>query len=176
MARIIIAGATEASRGQLARLLTASGFDVFRLCGSDSELRRALNACGDGILLLAGAVPGCLPDALAGDFGGAFQILLVGRPEALEACESPEIFKLTYPCPGSAVVGATEMLSQLHYRHMPKRSEEERAIIDRAKAILMEREGLTEPQAHRRMQQQAMRRNMKMTDYAEEIIDHPNGD
>ena len=132
MARIIIVGASEASRTQLSRLLAASGFGVFRLCASGSELRRALNMCEDGIVLLAGSVPDCRPDELIGDFGDGFQFLLIGRPDVLAACESQRVFRLAYPCPGSAVIGAIDMLSQFHAMRMPKREGEEKNTVDRA--------------------------------------------
>ena len=57
MPRIIIAGPSEASRTQLNRLLTASGFGVFRLCGSEGELRRTLTECEDGIVLVCAMNP-----------------------------------------------------------------------------------------------------------------------
>ena len=106
MPRIIIAGPSEASRTQLNRLLTASGFGVFRLCGSEGELRRTLTECEDGIVLVCAMNP----DDIAADFGDSFQILLIGRPDVLEACESPRVFKLAYPCPGSAVTGASSLV------------------------------------------------------------------
>ncbi|MBQ8954733.1 MAG: ANTAR domain-containing protein [Clostridia bacterium] len=170
MARIVIAGASEAGRTQLSRLLASSGFDVFRLCASGGELRRALNACEDGIVIMAGSVPGCLPDELAGDFGGTFQILLIGRPEVLAGCESAKVFKLAYPCAGSAVAGAIEMLTQLHAMRLPRREGDEKRLVERAKALLMQRYGISEPEAHRRMQQHAMRHGMKMIDYAAQLL------
>ena len=170
MPRIIIAGASEASRAQLSRLLTASGFEVFRLCASGGELRRTLTECEDGIAILAGSLPGALPDDLAVDFGEAFQLLLIGRPEALEGCESPLVFKLAYPCPGSAVVGAMEMLCQLHAMRLPHRSGEDKALVEEAKRLLMNEYAIGEPEAHRRMQLYAMRHNMKMTDYAAQLL------
>lgn len=175
MARIVIAGASEAGRTQLSRLLASSGRGVFRSCASGGELRRALAACEDGIVLLVGSVPGCRPDDLTADFGDSFQFLLVGKSEALSACESPQIFKLAYPCAGSAVLGAVEMLSQLHAMRLPRRSGAERAEVERAKALLMARDGLSEPEAHRRMQQFAMRRNMKMTEYAAQLLRDSEG-
>ena len=170
MARIVIVGASEASRTQLSRLLASSGYDVFRLCASGGELRRALNACEDGVIVLLGAAPGCQIDELAEDFGGSFQILLIGRPGALAACESPKVFKLNYPCAGSAVTAAVDMLSQLHAMRLPRREGEEKALVERAKALLMRQCGIDEPEAHRRMQLYAMRHQMKMTEYALEII------
>ena len=170
MARIIIASASDKSRAQLTGLLASSGYGVFRTCASASELRRTLNACEDGIVIVAGSVPECSPDDLVGDFGDGFQVLLVGRPEALNACESPRVFKLGYPCAGSAVIGAIEMLSQLHMMGLPKRAVDDKALIDRAKAKLMQAHGLSEPDAHRQMQLYAMRHNMRMTDYARELL------
>ena len=170
MPRIIIAGASYAGRAQLNRLLAASGFGVFRLCASSSELRRALNTCDDGLVVLLGSVPDCPPDELAEDFGSAFQFLLIARPDVLSRCASPRIFKLTYPCPGSAVLGAVEMLCQLHAMRLPKRSGREKALVERAKELLMASEGLSEPEAQRRMQQYAMRHGMKMEEYAAALL------
>jgi response regulator NasT len=167
VARIVIAGVSEASRTQLARLLTTSGHAVFRLCASEGELRRTMTECEDGIVL----VSGMQPDDIAADFEGCFQFLLIGRPEALNACESPQVFKLSYPCSGSAVIGAVEMLSQLHRMRLPRRSGESKDIVDRAKALLMRQKGLSEPEAHRAMQQYAMNHGMKMADFARRILE-----
>ncbi len=175
MARIVIAGASEVGRTQINRLLASSGFDVFRVCASGSELRRVLNTCEDGIVILAGAVPDCLPNDLIADFGDGFQFLMIARPEALAACDSPRLFRLTYPCAGSAVLGAIEMLTQFHAQRLPKRSGEDMALVERAKALLMRARGLTEPEAHRHMQQHAMTHGIKMTDYAVQLLNHSEG-
>ena len=172
MPRIIIAAASEASRAQLSRLLTASGFGLFRLCVSEGELRRTLNECEDGIVVISGMQP----DAIADDFGDRFLMLLIGRPEALNACESLRVFKLAYPCPGSAVTGAVEMLSQLHYMRLPRREGRERELVEDSKRLLMSRYQIDEPEAHRRMQQYAMRHGIKMTDYAQLLLQGGSND
>ena len=134
MSRIVIASVSEASRNQLARLLTFSGYAVFRLCTSEGELRRTLTECEDGIVL----VSGIQPDDVVADFGDSFQFLMIGRPETLNACESPQVFKLSYPCSGSAVIGAVEMLSQLHYMRLPRREADgfDGAVADAFIAVL----------------------------------------
>ena len=172
MSRIVIASASEASRNQLARLLTASGYTIFRLCASEGELRRTLTECEDGIVL----VSGIQPDDIAADFGGSFQFLLIGRPETLSACESPHVFKLTYPCPGSAVLGAVEMLTQLHYMRLPHRAGADRALVEDAKRLLMDQYEIDEPEAHRRMQRYAMGHGIKMTEYAAQLLQGRNDD
>ena len=175
MARIVIVGASEASRTQLSRLLASSGYDVFRICASDSELRRALSACQDGIVIFAGKVNGILPDELASDFADSFRFLLIGRPEALGACESPRIFRLGYPCPGSAVTGAVEILSQMHAMDMPRRTGDDRTLVEQAKAFLMHSRDMTEAEAHRAMQQYAMRHGIRMTEYAASLLQNSEG-
>ena len=170
MARIVIVGASEVSRAQLSRLLASSGFDVFRACASGGEVRRALDTCEDGVVLLAGSVPDCLPDDLIGDFGDRFQFLWIARPRDLAACESPDIFRMAYPCPGSAVIGAVQMLSQLHAQRLPRRSGENKALVERAKALLMKTHHITEPEAHRLMQRRAMSSGVKLTEYAAQLV------
>lgn len=48
---------------------------------------------------------------------------------------------------------------------------EDRRLLDRAKSLLMARQGLSEDDAHRRMRRIAMDRNMKLVDVAQRIID-----
>ena len=43
VARIVIAGSSAQSREQTARLLSSSGYPVYRLCTNAGELRRVLN-------------------------------------------------------------------------------------------------------------------------------------
>ena len=171
MARIVIASPSEASRTQLSRLLASSGHSVFRICASEGELRRTLTECEDGIVLISGMQP----DDLSTDFGNCFHFLLIGRPETLNACESLQVFKLTYPCSGNAVLGAVEMLSQLHYMRMPHRRGQDRALVEDAKRLLMTQYQIDEPEAHRRMQQYAMRHGIKMTEYAAILLQNSEG-
>lgn len=170
MARIVIASASEASREQLNRLLVSSGFSVFRCCASGSELRRTINECEDGIVILLGNLPGCSPDELQWDYDQRVQILLIGKPAVLESCESPEIFRMPLPLSGQALVGAMNMLSQLHQMRLPKRSSDDKQTVEQAKKLLMARHGITEPEAHRALQQYAMNHGMKMAEYAAEIL------
>lgn len=48
---------------------------------------------------------------------------------------------------------------------------EGRKAVDRAKRLLMQRKGLAEPEAHRFLQDLAMRRGLKLRDAAERVID-----
>ena len=171
MARVVVAGSSDSSCSKLSALLASSGFQVFRCCCSGSELRRALSESEDCVVVMAGILPDCVPDDLLWDYRDCVQILLIARQNVLDNVESPEIFRLTLPASGQAVIGAVEMLSQLHRMRLPHRTGESRDLVNRAKAVLMKRKGLTEPEAHRAMQQYAMNHGMKMAEFARRILE-----
>ena len=175
MARIVIASAAEESREKLSQLLVSSGFTVFRCCASGSELRRTINECEDGIVVLMGVLPDCKPDELHWDYGDRIQILLIAKPMVLESCEAPEIFRLPLPLSSQALIGAVQMLSQLHQMRLPKRAGTEKETVDQAKQLLMKQHGITEPEAHRALQQYAMNHGIKMADYAAQILKSSKG-
>ena len=170
MARMIIAGVSETGRDQMARLLASSGFSVYRCCGSESSLRRALAESDDSILIYMGIIPDCMPDDLLWDYGKRLQILWIAKTNVLESCDSPEIFRLSLPTSGQTIVGALEMLNQLHQRMMPRRTGTDRELVEQAKSLLMKQLNLTEPEAHHLMQKQAMDHGIRMTEYAERIM------
>ena len=170
MARMIIAGASETNRDQMSRLLASSGFSVFRTCASGSTLRRTISESEDSIVIFLGILPDCKPDELVWDYGERIQILLIAKPAQLEDCESKEIFRLQMPASGQSIVGAIEMLTQLHRMRMPRRMGSERQIVEEAKKILIARHGLSEPEAHHMLQKYAMDHGVKMADYAANIV------
>ncbi len=171
MARIVIVSPSEDSRSKLARLLTSSGLQVFRSCSSGSELRRALSESEDCVVVMVGFMADCKPDELIWDYKDSIQILLMAKQPVLDNIDAPEVFRLALPASGQAVIGAVEMLSQLHRMRLPRRSGESKDIVDRAKALLMRQKGLSEPEAHRAMQQYAMNHGMKMADFARRILE-----
>ena len=50
-------------------------------------------------------------------------------------------------------------------------SQSDQAACDQAKTILMSRQGLSEPEAHRRLQVESQRRRIKKPDLARQIIE-----
>jgi len=170
VARMIIAGVSETNRDQMSRLLASSGFSVYRCCSSASSLRRALSESDDSIVVFMGIMPDCTPDDLILDYGSRIQVLWIAKPNVLESCDSPEIFRLTLPTSGQTILGALEMLNQLHRRQMPRRTGAEKELVEEAKSILMKQLNITEPEAHHLLQKQAMDHGMKMTEYAGRIV------
>ena len=167
---MIIASVSETNRDQMSRLLASSGYTVYRCCSSESSLRRALTESEDSILIIMGVFPDCKPDELIWDYGDRVQILWIAKPSVLADCDSPEVFRLPVPTSGQTILGALEMLNQLHYRQMPRRSGADKKIVEQAKEILMKQMKISEPEAHHLLQKQAMNHGVRMTEYAAKII------
>lgn len=166
MVKIIVAFSTQAKCDQYAAALEESGYPVLRSCTSASEVKRTLNQCGDGIVITSCRLPDSTIDALADDLEKRALILATGRPAQLELCEHPGIFRLPAPCSKGELASAVSMLAQLHQMRLPRRSSEEKQLIEKAKLLLIERQAMTEPEAHHALQKGAMDKGMKLTDYA----------
>ena len=171
MAKIITAFRDRQTARQIADALEASGLSVFRVCATGNEVMRAFNLCSDGILVAGTAFADRTLDSLCEDLGERALVLAVGRPERLDFCEAPALFRLSSPFSRGELIASVNMLVQLHSQRLPRRSGEDREIVERAKKKLMEESGLTEDQAHRYLQSESMRRGVKMTESARRVLD-----
>ena len=173
MAKIIVAFAEERQCAKIAGALEESGLSILRRCSSGAEVLRALNLCEDAVIVSGTKFPDCTADALAEDAGELALMLIVGRPERLALCESTGVFRLASPFGRAELVSSVRMLLQLHDMRQPRRGDDERELIERAKALLMENRGLTEAQAHQTLQRASMNLGLRMTECARRIL---NGD
>ena len=171
MARIVLACTTESVREKMTGLLSGAGLPVFRAVSSGNELKRILHLNGDGIVLIVGRLPDVTLDELADDLCERNLMMLLGRSAFLSLCSNPQFFRLELPCASDKIVGAVQMLIQLYEMRLPRRTGEDRDLVEQAKEHLMKEYGWTEPEAHRWLQQMAMSRRMKMTRCAALVLD-----
>lgn len=102
-------------------------------------------------------------------------ILVIGMQSMLDMIDCEEIFKLTAPVGKGDLLASVRMLLQLgrqmeRYVH-PRRSLQEQNIIEEAKALLMDRHGMTEAQAHRFLQKKSMDSGVKLIQTAQMVLD-----
>ena len=101
------------------------------------------------------------------------------RPLVLRAAEAGALSYLLKPVTSEELAAAISLAMARHrdklaLKHEAGRLEEtlaERNVIDRAKAILMERVGLSEGDAYARIRQMAREKRVKMAMIAQRIID-----
>lgn len=170
MAKIIVAFSQKAVTRQTASVLEAAGFPVFRTCATGNEVMRGFQLCQDGILVCGTHFVDRTANDLAYDLGERALILAVGHADRLEVCDHPDVFTLCAPFSRGELTSAVSMLVQLHSKRMPRRPGAEKELIERAKRKLMQERSLTEAEAHRLLQQESMRRGVKMTQSALEIL------
>lgn len=174
MAKIIVAFNDRERREQITALLESAGLSVLRACSTGAEVMRTFSSCQDGILVCGFRFPDRTLNDICEDLGDRALILAVGKPEVLANCENQGIFKLPSPVNRGALIGAVNMLVQLHYMKRPKRNADEKQLINEAKLRLMESYGITEAEAHQMLQKMSMRSGIRMTESAKSILASEN--
>ena len=106
-----------------------------------------------------------------------FQMLLIASSRALSAVEGSGIMAVTMPLSVYELVNTLEMMLQSAVRRRKKerakpkvRSAEEQHIIDRAKSLLIERNHMTESEAHRYMQKCSMDSGTNLVETAQMVL------
>lgn len=166
MAKIIMGFSNRQALEKLSVPLERSGFNVLRKCLTGNEIMRAFSMCPDGILICGARFQDRTADQIAADLDERAMMLLIDRPERLAMCENPNAERLAMPFSATELVQTVERMVAQHDARMPRRTEEERAEVERAKEILMRERGFTEPEAHRFLQKKSMSMNVRLIEYA----------
>ena len=171
MNRLIVAFSSEAAAHRICAWLTASGLTARTVCRTGAQVLQAVRYMGGGCIVCAARLPDYTADELYADLDGQADMLVIGKPEQLDACESPGIRRLPLPVSREAFAEAIDSLLQSQQVHSPAQpSAREQALIAQAKKLLQSMRGMTEPEAHRYLQQRSMQARRKMADTAKIVI------
>ena len=186
MERILLVSATEKSRTMLSQFLTSCGVQAQHApASSGAEARRMLV---DGLFDLV-LVNTPLPDEFGQDMAQQAAndtlsgVILLAKAEiadsVAEKVEDDGVFVVPKPLSRVLFMQALRMTRaarsrlnglQNENRRLQKRIEDIR-LVDRAKCLLIECCGMSEPEAHSYIEQQAMNRRCPKRDIAQGIID-----
>ena len=170
MVKILVAFPTQTRCDRFKAALEEAGYSVFRCCTSAAEVKRSINQCGEGVVISAFRLPDSTAVDMAEDLQGQASVLVMGKPDELANCDYPGIFRLPVPCARGELASAVSILMQMIKMRRPRRSFEERQLVEAAKQLLMTKANLSEPEAHHALQKGAMDRGMKLTDYATWVL------
>ena len=174
MNRLIVAFESKTLQNKISQMLESGGLPIRGCFQSGAEVIRTINQIDSGVVVCGYKLADMTAENLCHDLGGAATILVIAPNAQLEYCESEELFVLPTPISANLLCGSVQMLLQMeqHRRRQnaPKRSDEDKAVIEKAKALLMERGGMTEAEAHRSLQKMSMDSGMRLTELAESII------
>ena len=174
MEKIVVAFENENNRKRICDILEANGIPVKISCRSGAEAIRAIRKMSGGIVISGFKLAEMTAADLAYDLSGIAMVLTIASPQYLELCSNDNIFKLPTPFSRGDLVSSVRMLLQMqekHYRSAaPRRSEKDTADINKAKEILMSKNGMTEEEAHRFIQRRSMDTGVKAAETARLII------
>ena len=175
MQTVIVAFEREAISVNIREILESGSEFSCLVCRSAAEVKRAARKQHPCIIVCGFKLTDGTCEELFYDLPAGCFMLMIAPQARLELSETEGIFKLRSPVRRGELLASVRMLVQFqHYvpreKGPVKRGGEEQRLIQRAKAVLMDRHGMTEEQAHRFLQKQSMDNGAKLTDTARLVL------
>ena len=177
MPNVIVAFSKQENGKNIRNILVKNGFHVVAVCTSGAQILAAAGELDRGIVVGGGKFQDMVYGEVCRLLPEEFSMLVVAQA-AMFGDDTPEnAMLLPMPLRVHELVSTLEMMIQTQVRRhrrrrrMPKaRSREELELIDRAKEMLMDRNHMTEDEAHRYIQKCSMSNGSSLVETAEMII------
>ena len=175
MEQVIVAFENPKSAGRIKEILETSGTASCILCKTADQVRRTVNKLHITAVICGFKLADQSAEALAGDLPSSCAVLVLASQNLLELMQNDDIFRLPTPVSRGDLAASVRMLLQIGRRLeryvRPRRSREEQSLIDQAKHLLMDRNDMTEEQAHRYLQKKSMDSGAKLVQTAQLVLD-----
>ena len=176
MSSIIVALPKEEDANRIKEILQRYGLRPSALCGTGSKALSCAHQFDYGIIICGRRMRDMNYTELFEYLPSGFGMIVLTKDASMETY-SNRCVKLLVPFHASDIIATIEMLLPGYGSGRKKkkkgpiqRSPEERLIIDRAKAILIERNGMTEPEAFRYLQKNSMDYSRSLVEAAQMIL------
>ena len=163
MTGIIVAFPKAEDAKNIKNLLVRNGFSVAAVCTAGSQAVSQADHFDSGIVICGYKFPDMIYSELRSCLPPGFQMLLMASRHVLAECLEQDVVSLAMPIKVLDLVNTVDMMMQSvqtrrrRGREVPKkRSGEETRLIQEAKCLLMERNHMTEEEAHRYIQKSSM--------------------
>lgn len=177
MASVIVAFSKAQDARSIKNILVKNGFEVVAACTSGAQALAHMEDLGSGIIVCGYRLADMLFSDLAADMPPDFAMLVLSRQSHWPAQKPDNAVLLPLPLKVHDLIDSLEMLLEMEAhrrqvrRQKPKRrSSAERTWIDEAKKLLMERNGMSEEEAHRYLQKSSMASGTNMAETAQMLI------
>ncbi|MCI5937547.1 MAG: ANTAR domain-containing protein [Eubacterium sp.] len=175
--RIIVALPNIEDAKKIKNVLNRNGYDDILAVNSASQVIAAANESDGGLVLCGYRLTDMHYSELYGYLPREFRMLLMASPAKLQECMIDSIFCLEMPLRGMELFNTinTMMLEVSRSTRRKKtqrkvRSQKEQKTIDEAKALLMDRNHLSENEAHKYIQKLSMDSGNSLVETAEMIL------
>ncbi len=170
MEDIIVAFAKDAARRQILQLLEREGLTASYCCADGASTVRAVRRQGGGMVVCGFRLRDMTAEALRQRLEGLARLLVLAHAGDLALC-GDGICKLPMPFYPSDFHAALELLLRKAPPVPGRRTEAERDAVRQAKALLMDVHRMSEPEAHRFLQQYSMDYGLKLAGAAQAILE-----
>ncbi len=177
MLSIIIAFPKIEDAMSIKNALMRNGYEVNATCTTGAQVIGIANDLDGGIVLCGYRLLDMHYSELNGYLPKGFEMLLIASAAKLEECTDNSIVCLSMPIKMQDMLNTLQMMSYNYTRKKKKekdkpkvRSEEDKRTIAKAKQLLMERNNMTEEEAHRYLQKNSMDSGTNMVEMAEMIL------
>lgn len=176
---IIVAFPKIEDAKNLRKLLIRNGYDVNMVYNTGAQVVDAINHLDGGIVICGYKFSDMHYSEINDYLPRGFQMLLLASPAKLSSCSmTGNIMYLAMPFKVRDFLNTLETMTiqynYLYKNHKKKsvpRSENDRKIITKAKELLMERNQMTENEAHHYIQKTSMDSATNMVETAQMIIE-----
>lgn len=177
MTSIIVALPKVDDGRNMKNLLVRSGYSVTAVCTSGAQTLAQVDDLNDGIVICGYKLADMVYSELHDNLPQGFEMLLMASQRFLMECRDNDIVCLSMPFKMNDLINTVEMMSSsIAYkrrkrRERPKqRNPEEIALINEAKLLLMNRNNMTEEEAHRYIQKTSMDNSTGMVETAQMVL------
>lgn len=179
MKSVLLAFQNDKASAVIKNAVSLGGYRICAEARSGAEVLRICERMGEDFPILVCGFR--LSDMTAGElyellpYKESAVVLLSPAQSALRFDFPPGLLALNLPVPRSDLIHTLADIEAIMAQKPPKkervhRSDDDKKLIDEAKALLMERHMMTEVQAHRYLQRQSMNSGRKMAETAVLIL------
>ncbi len=177
MTNIVVAFSKWEDAKSIKNILVKNGFQVVAVCTSGAQTLSSLEGLNGGIVISGYRFEDMLFQELYEYLPRNFQMLLVASAARMGERPIRDMVYLPMPLKVHHLVTTVEMMCEAQrqekkrQKNVPtERNKEQQQLIGQAKALLMERNHMTEAEAHRYIQKCSMDSGTNMVETAQMVI------
>ncbi len=174
---IVVAFSKQGDAQNIKNILMRNGFQVVAVCTSGGQALSSLEDLNSGIIVSGYLFGDMMYQEIRDCMPMGFDMLLVASPSRFGGGMPQDMVCLPMPLKVHDLVSTLEMMcrSQIKKkrrmgRESGQRSERETRLIEKAKELLMERNNMSETEAHRYIQKCSMDSGTNMVETAQMVI------
>lgn len=177
MVNIIVVLPKPEDARSIRNVLMKNGFQVHGICTTGSQALSKLDELNAGLVICCHRLSDMMYSELHACLPKGFEMLLLASRDVLHECAGNDIMCLPMPFKVFDLINTVDMMCQAIERRRRKagqkpreRSGEEEALIAEAKALLMNRNHMSEDEAHRYLQKCSMDSGTNLVETAQMVL------